>query len=138
MSLANISRIKHGDQVFAASPGRTLYLGDVVMVVGTPEELEKMQFLLGEETHQRMDVNADVLSVDVDVTAESLTGKRLADMRVWERYTVVITRIRRQGLEIAPTGNVTLEMGDNIRVVGDKEAVEDFVGPGAWQPAPGR
>jgi putative transport protein len=127
MSLANISRIKHGDQVFAASPGRTLYLGDVVMVVGTPEELEKMQFLLGEETHQRMDVNADVLSVDADVTAESLTGKRLAEMRVWERYTVVITRIRRQGLEIAPTGNVTLEMGDNIRVVGDKEAVEDFV-----------
>jgi putative transport protein len=47
-------------------------------------------------------------------------------MRVWERYTVVITRIRRQGLEIAPTGNVTLEMGDNIRVVGDKEAVETF------------
>ncbi len=50
MSLANISRIKHGDQVFAASPGRTLYLGDVVMVVGTPEELEKMQFLLGKDS----------------------------------------------------------------------------------------
>jgi putative transport protein len=127
MTLANISRIKHGERVFAASPGRTLYLGDVVMVVGTPEELEKMQFLLGEETHERMDVNADVLSVDVEVTAESLTGKRLAEMRVWERYTVVITRIRRQGLEITPTGNVTLEMGDNIRVVGDKEAVETFV-----------
>ena len=127
MTLANISRIKHGDQVFAASPGRILYLGDVVMVVGTPEELDKMQFLLGEETHERMDVNVDVLSVDVEVTAESLTGRRLAEMRVWERYTVVITRIRRQGLEIAPTGNVTLEMGDNIRVVGDKEAVETFV-----------
>jgi putative transport protein len=126
MTLANISRIKHGDQVFAASPGRILYLGDVVMVVGTPEELDKMQFILGEETHERMDVNADVLSLDVEVTAGSLTGRRLAEMRVWERYTVVITRIRRQGLEIAPTGNVTLEMGDNIRVVGDKEAVETF------------
>ncbi len=126
MTLANISRIKHRDQVFAASPGRILYLGDVVMVVGTPEELDKMQFILGEETHERMDVNADVLSLDVEVTAGSLTGRRLAEMRVWERYTVVITRIRRQGLEIAPTGNVTLEMGDNIRVVGDKEAVETF------------
>jgi putative transport protein len=127
MTLANISRIRHGAQVFAASPKRKLYLGDVVMVVGTPEELDKMQFLLGEETQERMDVNADVLSVDVEVTAGSLTGRRLAEMQVWERYTVVITRIRRQGLEIAPTGNVTLEMGDNIRVVGDKEAVETFV-----------
>lgn len=127
MTMANISRIKHGEQVFAASPDRALHVGDVVMVVGPPDELDKMQFVLGEETHERMDVNADVLSVDVEVTEESLTGKKLADMRVWERYTVVITRIRRQGLELIPTGSVTLEMGDNIRVVGDKAAVEEFI-----------
>ena len=33
-----------------------------------------MQLLLGEETHERMDVNADVLSVDVDVT-ESIADR---------------------------------------------------------------
>ena len=48
-------------------------------------------------------------------------------MRAWESYTVVITRIRRQGLEIAPTGNATLEMGDSLRVVGERAAVENFV-----------
>jgi len=127
MTLANLSRIKRDEQVFAASPDFVLHLGDVVMVVGSPEELEKMHLLLGEETHERMDVNVDVLSVDVEVTEESLTGKNLAQMRVWERYTVVITRIRRQGVEITPTGSVALEMGDNIRVVGDKSAVEEFV-----------
>lgn len=126
MTLANISRIKHGDQVFAASPTRVLHVGDIVMVVGQPDELEKMQLLLGEETHERMDVNADVLALDVEVTEASLTGKKLGEMRAWERYTVVITRIRRQGLEITPTGSVTLEMGDTIRVVGDKAAVEEF------------
>jgi putative transport protein len=98
-----------------------------VMVVGPQEELDKMQFLLGEETHERMDVNANVLSVDVDVTEASLTGVKLAEMRLLERYTVVITRIRRQGVEFTPTGNATLEMGDHIRVVGDKTAVEEFV-----------
>jgi putative transport protein len=96
------------------------------MVVGTPEELEKMRLLLGEETHERMDVNSDVLSLDVEVTEASLTGKRLADLRVWEQFTVVVTRIRRQGLEITPAGEVSLEMGDNIRVVGEKAAVEGF------------
>ncbi|MBN2549323.1 MAG: hypothetical protein JXB15_09205, partial [Anaerolineales bacterium] len=117
-----------GEQVVAAGPDTVLHLGDVVLVVGSPEELEKMQLLLGEETHERMDVNADVLSVDVEVAEEALTGKKLGQMRVWERYTVVITRIRRQGLEIPPTGASTLEMGDQIRVVGDKAAVEAFVG----------
>jgi len=127
ISTANISRIKHGEQVFAATPDRDLHVGDVVMVVGPGEELEKMKILLGEETQERMDVNANVLSVDVDVTEASLTGQKLAEMRLLERYTVVITRIRRQGVEFTPTGRATLEMGDHIRVVGDKTAVQEFV-----------
>jgi putative transport protein len=127
MTLANISRIKRGEQVFAATPSFKLQLGDVVMVVGALPELEKMHLLLGEETDVRMDVNADVLSVDIEVTEESLTGKTLRQMKLWERYTVVITRIRRQGVEIVPTGNITLEMGDQIRVVGDKAAVQGFL-----------
>jgi putative transport protein len=127
MAQANISRVKRGEKVFAAGPDVTLELGDVVMVVGPLEELEKLQLLLGDETQERMDVNTTVLSMDVEVVEESLTGKTLASMRLWEQYTLVITRIRRQGLEIAPTGNATLEMGDQIRVVGDRDAVEIFV-----------
>jgi putative transport protein len=128
LTQANISRVKHGEQVFAATPDTILHLGDVVMVVGAEDELAKMQIILGEETQERMDLNANVLAIDVDVLEASMTGKKLSEMRVWERYTVVITRIRRYGEEIAPTGAVTLEMGDNIRVVGDKAAVESFTG----------
>ena len=127
MTLVNISRVKRGDRVFAAGPDVVLRQGDVVMVVGACEELDKMRLLLGEETHERMDVNNEVLSLDVEVAEESMTGKKLSQMRVWEQYTVVITRIRRQGQEITPTGRATLEMGDNIRVVGDRSAVEAFV-----------
>jgi putative transport protein len=127
MVLANISRIKRGGHVFAAGPQMELQLGDVVMVVGTEPELDKMRFLLGEETDERMDVNSDVLAVDVEVAQEAMTSKTLADMRLWEQYTVVITRIRRQGLELVPTGVATLEMGDTVRVVGDRDATEAFV-----------
>ena len=74
-----------------------------------------MRLLLGEETHVEMHVNTDVASTDTEVTERSLVGKRLADLRVWEQYNVVITRIRRQGLELTPTGNSTLELGDTVR-----------------------
>ena len=126
MMVANISRVKRGDRVFAATPDLVLYLGDVVMVVGPQDELGKIELLLGEETQERMDVNTDVLSVDVEVTEDGLVGKPLAQMRVWERYNVVITRIRRLGQEIAPTGHNELEMGDQIRVVGEQAAVKAF------------
>jgi len=127
LAQVNLSRVKRNEHVFAARPETILHLGDVVMAVGPAEELAKMTLLLGTQTHERMDVNADVLSMDVEVMDESLTTKTLAQMRVWEQFTVVITRIRRQGLEIVPQGNVTLERGDGIRVVGEKSAVEAFI-----------
>ena len=122
----NISRVKHGEKVSTAMPETQIHLGDLVIAVGPQEELDKLRILLGEETNERMDVNAEVLSLDIDVMDESLTGKTLAQMRVWEQFTLVITRIRRQGLEIVPHGNVALERGDSIRVVGDKSAVNAF------------
>jgi len=73
-----------------------------------------------------MHINTDVASTDTEVTERSLVGKRLADLRVWEQYNVVITRIRRQGLELTPTGNSTLELGDTVRVVGVRASVEQF------------
>ena len=123
----NISRVKHADKVSAAKPETTIRMNDLVMAVGHEDELDKLRMLLGEETNERMDVNAEVLSVDAEVMDESLTGKTLAQMRVWEQFTVVITRIRRQGLEIVPHGDVSLERGDGIRVVGEKSAVEAFI-----------
>jgi putative transport protein len=127
LAQVNLSRVKRDEHVFAATPETVLQVGDVVMAVGPAEELEKLTLVLGSRTNERMDVNADVLSMDVEVMEEALTGRTLAQMRVWEQFTVVITRIRRHGLEIVPHGNVTLERGDGIRVVGEKAAVEEFI-----------
>jgi putative transport protein len=135
LSTVNLSRVKRGDKVFAATPKTRLQLWDVVMVVGQETEVAKMSMLLGEPTEVKMDVNTDVKSVDVYVSEESLTGKKLLNLKIWERYTVVITRIRRQGLEITPTGTATLEIGDSIRVVGESTAVDEFVRIVAGKPA---
>ena len=126
LAQVNISRVKHNEKVSAAMSETPIHAGDLVMAVGPDEELDKLRILLGEETNERMDVNAEVLSIDTEVMDESLTRKTLAQMRAWEQFTVVITRIRRQGLEIVPHGNITLERGDGIRIVGEKSAVEAF------------
>ena len=135
LSTVNISRVRRGEKVFAATPISRLQISDIVMVVGQETEVSKMSVLLGELTEARMDVNTDVKSVDVYVSEPSLTSKKLMNLKIFERYTVVITRIRRQGLEITPTGTATLEIGDSIRVVGESVAVDEFVRIVAGKPA---
>ena len=126
ISRANISRVRRGDQEVAGTPDVILHLGDVVTAVGPTDELEKMRLLLGEETPAPAEARTNVAPVDVEVTEKALAGKRLVDLQVSDQYGVVITRIRRQGLEISPVGSSTLEMGDSLRVVGERAAAEDF------------
>lgn len=127
LGTVNLSRVRRGDKVFAVSGQTRLQLDDVVRVVGQETELAKMSVLLGESVDVQMDVNSDVKSVDVYVTDDSFAGRKLNSLKIWEHYMVVVTRIRRQGLEITPTGAASLEIGDSIRVVGDSAAVDEFV-----------
>lgn len=113
-------------QVVAGTPDVVLHLGDVVLVVGAEDELEKMRLLIGEEVQVAMETNTRAISRDLSVTETKLVGKRLMDLHVWNQYNVIITRIRRQGLELTPVGISTLELGDTLRVVGDASAVAQF------------
>ncbi len=70
--------------------------------------------------------NAHAASRDVYVTEAKLAGKRLMDLHVSDRYNVIVTRIRRQGVEIAPVGTSTLELGDTLRIVGEEAALSEF------------
>ena len=131
LSQVNISRVMLQNpggvtEVVAATPDVVLHLGDVVLAVGAAEELEKLRLLIGEEVEVSMEANTRAVSRDLYVTEAKLAGKRLMDLHVWDRYSVVVTRIRRQGLEITPVGTSTLELGDTIRVVGDTPAVAQF------------
>jgi putative transport protein len=126
LSLVNISRVRQGDQVVVATPEVIVHTGDVLLAVGTEEELNKLRLLIGEECNVPMDTNTRAISRDLYMTDKSLAGKRLMDLHVLESYNVIITRIRRQGVEITPVGASTLEMGDSLRVVGDQVAIDQF------------
>jgi putative transport protein len=123
---ANISRVRHDDREVAGTPDVTLHLGDVVTAVGSEDELEKLRLLLGEETCAPAEARTNLVAMDMEVRERALAGKRLVDLHVSEQYGVVVTRIRRQGLEITPVGRSTLEMGDSLRVVGEPDAVREF------------
>lgn len=127
MAQVNITRVKRGQEVLFVTPEFRLQTGDVLMAVGPQGELDKIALLLGEETSVSMDDNTNIITQDVEVSCAELTQKTLSDLRVWDKYRVVITRMRRQGLELTPVGSAMLEIGDGLHVVGVREDVRQFV-----------
>jgi putative transport protein len=123
----NITRVRRADTVSMVTPDFVLHLGDVVMAVGPQSEMEKIKLVLGEETEVPMDMNASIATQDLELNSARFVGKTLAELQVWENYGVIITRIRRQGLEISPVGSMFLEIGDGLHVVGDRTDVQEFV-----------
>lgn len=126
ISTCILTRLRRGDAVEVTHPATVVRSGDVLMAVGTDAELGKMALLLGEETQVQMDLNRNIVTLDVEVSEAALLGRKLGAVRAWEHYGVSITRLRRQGLEITPSGSVRLEMGDSLHLVGEKGAVEEF------------
>lgn len=121
-----ICRVRRGDHVMAAAPDVILREGDIVQVVGLKDELEKMRLVLGEETETPVEATQKVISREVDVTEHSLAGRKIGDLHAWTKYGVVITRLRRNSVEITPRGRIALMLGDTLRMVGDRDGVNQF------------
>ncbi|HOM98619.1 MAG TPA: aspartate:alanine exchanger family transporter [Acidobacteriota bacterium] len=127
-SQVNITRISRGGTVVSAREDTPLALGDVVAAVGRADELKKLELVLGESVQApQLLESRDVIARDAVVSSDVLVGKTLAELGVRRNYGVVISRVFREDLDFAPGGNYRLELGDTVRVVGERNDVEKFV-----------
>jgi len=125
VSQAVICRVKHEGRIAPAYPATTLHLGDVVLAVGTPQELAKLEALLGDVVVEPMyDPSGNVASEQVVVSRRAVLGKSLREIGIWERYGVVVTRVRRDEVEFTPRGDLRLELGDILRLVGSRQGLD--------------
>lgn len=127
LAAAVLSRIKHEGRLAPVRPDTTLHLHDVVLAVGPPVELAKLETLLGDVVVEPMSAPADeVASEPVQVSRSDAVGKSLSSLGAWQRYGVTVTRVRREGIEFTPRGDFVLEQGDVLRVVGAPAEVRAF------------
>ncbi|MEW6236999.1 MAG: TrkA C-terminal domain-containing protein [Candidatus Omnitrophota bacterium] len=128
MSKAIVTRIKRGPNINLAYDDFVLHLDDVVMAVGTEPELRKLEHLIGQKTSVDMESTRDIIVREVFISSTKIAGKSLRELEVKELYGVIVTRLWRDDIEFVPTGDTTLELGDLIRVVADKDDVQFFIG----------
>ncbi len=129
VSNAVICRLRQGGEIHPVRPDATLNLGDTVLAVGRPEELAKLEALLGDVVIDPMtDPSGKVTSEQLVVSRREVFGRTLRDLCVWEKYGVVVTRVRREGIELVPRGDLRLDPGDVLRVVGSRPDVTALAG----------
>lgn len=122
----NITRIRRGERIFLVSPADILMMGDLVLAVGCNSELNKLEMLIGPELAQKIDFGSEIESKDLEVTNPIVVGKKIKYLDIRKKYGVTISRIRREDIEIMPSGNMFLEMGDVVRLVGFKSSINQL------------
>lgn len=125
-------RIKRQGHFLMANPSFRFELGDQVAVVGALEDLELVtRFLGGQSTEDIQYERSEFDSRRIFVSNQSVVGRKLKDLHLSELHGAMITRIRRGDDDFLAHGDMTLELGDRVRVLAPREnmtAVSDFFG----------
>ena len=123
-----ISRMHHRGTIITPTPDLILSEGDVMQFVAPKKVMDKIKLLVGSESEMdlRTEPTSNLISRQIVVTRKEITHKRLGDIPQLHHETVTLTRIKRAGIEMVAHGNIYLQLGDTITVVGIKEKVNQF------------
>ena len=119
------SRLKREETLKVPSPDTIIQLGDLLHLVGQPADLHNAQLVIGQVVDTSLSTKGTDLRVErVVVTNENVLGKRIRDLHFKERYDVVISRLNRAGVELVASGDISLQFGDILNLVGRPSAID--------------
>jgi putative transport protein len=121
MIQANITHLIRNGHSIPFNSRIEIQLGDILRVDGPNTELAKLTTLLGEKCSCESSLEKEFEVLDVKLLNKHYIGRKIQSIPLWAESEVVVTRVRRGEVEIAPRGSLVLEYGDLIRMVGANE-----------------
>lgn len=111
-------RMRHAGQLTLANGQTHLAVGDLVSVVGVPEDLDRVTAFFGEGSNERLELDRTQLDYRrIFVSNPKVAGHRLRDLNLPQQFGATVTRVRRGDVEFLPHGDTVLELGDRLRVL---------------------
>lgn len=128
-----VTRVKHvtGPMV-VASPDEPLAKGDLISVIGPEDELDSVAGQLGHTSS--VDIIGDRTDLDssrVTLSVSRFAGHGIAVLELGERFGGHVSRVRRGDVDMIPTADFVLQLGDRLRVVAPREqmsAIRAYLG----------
>jgi putative transport protein len=123
-----VSRMYHNGEVITPTPDTKFAENDVLLVVA-PRSLvnRELKMLVGgtSEMNLKKQPDSHLISREILVTNADVTHKRLGDIAQLHQHNFTLSRLNRAGVEIVPSGNLYLQLGDIVKAVGTEEGVNE-------------
>lgn len=121
-----ISRMYHNGKIMSPTPKEILSEGDVLLIVASKKTFKQLEIIIGTESTMNLKtaLESDLISNHVVVTNKNITHKRIGDIPEFNQHDFTFTRLYRAGIQMIPNGNISLQLGDTIKVVGTKEGLD--------------
>lgn len=127
-----ISRYMHDGVIDVVQADTRLAVGDVILVVGAPENLEKMRLIIGKLSDKDLRTAPSELTTRrVIVTKKDVLGKTIADLDLARQFDVIVTRVGRSEVQFTAHADLQLKFADTLLLVGEPAAIQkasDFLG----------
>lgn len=113
-----LSRIKHDGALTLASGDTTFAEGDLVSLVGPPDEVDRAIVELGTPTGEQLELDRSLYDFRrIFVSNPDIAGRSLDELNLPQQYGAIVTRVRRGDIDLLAHGDTILELGDRVRVV---------------------
>lgn len=128
-----ISRVWKDGRVMIPTSETVLEEGEHIMVISSRNDVERIKTLFG--TQENVDwnkkgidwnsIDSQLVSRKVLVTKPSHNGVKLGDLKLRNSYGINITRVNRAGIDLLPSRNLRLQLGDKLVIVGEGRSVDN-------------
>lgn len=111
-------RLQRNEEMSLTNWDTRLELGDRLTVVGVEEELKEMIEQLGEKLDYELSDDRSEYDINLlFVSNPNIAGQSLAALNLGERFSAIVTRVRRGDIDMLASGKTILELGDRVRFV---------------------
>lgn len=123
----SLSRILHDGDVNVVLSSTLLSEGDVVLAVGTSEELAKLELLVGPRTVPHLLLSEGSQQIETrTISVGRQAEEDLSTSELSSRYGVSITRLLRLNIALPVGRGMHLEPGDRIHIVGEPARLDEL------------
>ena len=124
-----VSRMLRDGVVSIPTGDTVLQKGDKLLIVTSQKDVDRIRIIFGDEIPMHYDdwlnMQSELFTQKMVITRSEVTGKRIKDLKLREKYGVSVSRVVRSGLDLVARPDLILQVGDSLKLVGPKSSMGD-------------